>query len=152
VAKAQPSSAKTLATPMSVATFLAALENELRQADAHRLAKLFAKATGWKATMWGPSIVGYGRYAYTYDSGRSGEMCLVGFSPRKAAFTLYLHASSPEVAAQVSRLGKVKVSGGCIHVKKLEDVDLGALEALIKACVASATKEYTAKGWRVSGS
>jgi hypothetical protein len=150
VAKAKPSSTKTHATKASVATYVAAVENERRREEARILVKAFSKATGWPATLWGSSIIGFGRYGYTYDSGHTGEMCLVGFSPRKGAVSLYLHTKSPEAAALVGRLGKVKKSAGCIYVSRLEDIDLDVLGELIKTSVASATKEFTSKGWPVS--
>jgi hypothetical protein len=150
VAKTKPSSTRTHATKASVTTYVAAVENERRREEASTLVKVFAKATGWRATMWGGSIIGFGRYAYTYDSGHTGEMCLVGFSPRKGAVSLYLHTKSPEAAALVERLGKVKKSTGCIYVSKLEDIDLDVLGELIKTSVASATREFSSKGWPVS--
>jgi hypothetical protein len=150
VAKTKQSSTKTHATKASVTTYVAAVENERRREEARILVKAFSKATGWQATMWGSSIIGFGRYGYTYDSGHAGDMCLVGFSPRKGAVSLYLHTKSPEAAALVDRLGKVRRSAGCLYVAKLEDIDLDVLGELIKTSVASATKEFTAKGWPVS--
>lgn len=138
---------KTKATKVSVKDFIASVESDVRRADALALVKLFEAATGWKAQMWGPSIIGFGRYAYTYDSGHSGEMCVTGFSPRKANLVLYPGAYPEEVQAILAKLGKHKSSKGCIYVNKLADIDLAVLEKLIKAGVASVKKK-----WPVSAS
>jgi hypothetical protein len=150
VSKPKKAATKTHATKVSVRDYVATVENERRRKEAETLVKLFASATGWKATMWGPSIVGYGRYSYTYDSGHSGDMCVVGFSPRKGAISLYLHTRSPETQALVGRLGKLKKTVGCIYVNKLADIDLGVLEKLIETSVAFARREFASKGWPVS--
>ncbi len=92
---------------------------------------MMSRISGEPARMWGPSIVGFGVRRYRYDSGRVGEICRVGFSPRKAATVLYISAhaqDNPDVAA----LGKVTTGKSCIYVKSLKDVDLARLEALIK--------------------
>jgi len=85
--------------------------------------------------MWGPSIIGYGSYDYVYDSGRSGTMCRAGFSPRKAAMTLYLMGQyekrQPEADALLARLGKHKNGKSCLYINKLADVDLEVLEKLV---------------------
>lgn len=143
---------KTTATKVTVADYLAGLDNAGRRAEGEALVKIFDRATGWKAQMWGPSIIGYGRYSYTYDSGRQGDMCVVGFSPRKAALSLYLHTSSPEAEALFARLGKTKKEVGCIYVNKLADIDLDVLEKFVKAGKAAALKTYKEKGWPVSSS
>lgn len=134
---------KTKQTEISVKSFIAAVENETRRKDAETLLKLFEKATGWKARMWGPSIIGFGRYAYTYDSGHSGEMCAVGFSPRKANTVVYVEMASDLLKS----LGKHKTSKACIYINKLSDIDITVLEKLIKASVVT-----TKKKWPVSAS
>ncbi len=129
--------AKTVPTKASVRDFIAATPNETRRADAHTLLKVFTKATGWKAVMWGPSIIGFGRYAYTYDSGHSGEMLAVGFSPRSSNMALYIPKRFDGAEALLKKLGKHKASAGCLYVGKVADLDLAALEALIKAGIKS---------------
>jgi hypothetical protein len=132
---------KTHATDVSVKAFIAAVEKDGRREDAETLLTLFGKATGWKAKMWGPTIIGFGRYKYTYDSGHTGEMCVVGFSPRKAALSLY--ACYPDEAPDlIKKLGKAKTSKACIYVNKLADIDLGVLEKLIKVGVANTEKKW----------
>ena len=135
---------KTRATKVSVKDFIAKVPNETRRKDAEALLKLFAKTTGWKPQMWGPTIVGFGRYTYTYETGHSGTMCVCGFSPRKASLVIYSGAMEEQKrAALLAKLGKHKAStGGCIYINKLADVDLGALEKIVKAGVAHMKKSW----------
>ena len=116
-----------------------------------KLLKLFAKVTGWKAKMWGPTIIGYGKYTYTYDSGHSGDMCVMGFSPRSASISIYSGMYAEEAAPYLKVLGKHKVSKACIYINKLADVDMAALEKLLKAGLVSFKKMAKEKGWPVSG-
>ena len=106
-----------------------------RRADAKTLVKLMQGASGEKPKMWGPAIVGFGSYHYQYDSGREGDMPVIAFSPRKQSLTLYISASDPNKADLLSKLGKHKVSGSCLHIKRLSDVDLPTLKKLINASV-----------------
>src|SRR5438067_2489587 len=100
---------KTKTTNVSVRDFIAKLKNETRRQDAETLLRIFKKVTGWEARMWGPTIIGYGRYKYTYASGHTGELCVVGFSPRNANLVLYQHSDpSGKTAELLSGLGKHK--------------------------------------------
>ena len=112
--------------------------------------KIFEKATGWKSQMWGPSIIGYGRYSYVYESGHHGDACVVGFSPRKGAVVLYLGSGTPEAKALLAKLGKLKTDGGCIYVNKLADIDLAVLEKYVKVAQAASLKNYKDRNWPVS--
>jgi hypothetical protein len=143
---------KTKTTKVSVKDFIAKVPNETRRKDAQTLLKLFEKVTGWKPQMWGPTIVGYGSYTYTYDSGHSGTICAVGFSPRASSLSIYsgLYAGNPEAAPYLKDLGKYKTGKGCLYINKLEDVDMAAFEKLLKAGVANMKKEAKAKGWTIS--
>jgi hypothetical protein len=145
---------KTKPTKVSVKDFIAKVPNETRRKDAEALLKLFEKVTGWKPKMWGPTIIGYGSYSYTYDSGHSGEMCVVGFSPRASSLSIYsgIYAGQPEAAPYLKGLGKYKTGKGCLYINKLEDVDLGVLEKMVKAGVVNVKKEAAAKGWKISPS
>ena len=136
--------AKTKPTRTSVKGFIAKVENETRRVDALTLLELFEKATGWKPQMWGPTIVGFGRYSYVYATGNSGESCVCGFSPRKANLVIYSGCTEPaKREALLKKLGKHKVSdGGCIYINKLADVDLRTLETLIKTGVANMKKAW----------
>lgn len=124
---------KTQATDTAVETFLEAAP---RSADAKALTALMAEISGEPPVMWGASIVGFGRYRYTYESGRSGEMCRIGFSPRKAALTLYLPSDTPERPDLLARLGRHTTGKACLYIKALADVDAGVLRELIAASLA----------------
>src|SRR5262245_5872718 len=135
---------KTKVTKVSVKDFIAKVPNDKRREDAQTLLKLYEKATGWKAQMWGPTIIGFGRYAYTYDSGHSGESLVVGFSPRGANLAIYAGIYPKEAPELMKALGKHKTGAACIYVNKVEDVDLKALEKLLKAGVANIKKKWGA--------
>jgi hypothetical protein len=125
---------KTKPAKLGVATFIDALPDP-RRADAKALIKLMQSATGEKPKMWGPSIVGFGSYHYKYDSGREGDMPVVGFSPRKPAIVLYgLRGAASEAA--LAKLGKHTSGKGCLYVKKLADVDQQALQDLVAKAAA----------------
>jgi hypothetical protein len=141
---------KTKATKVKVKDFIASVENDTRRADAEKLLKLFEKVSGWKAQMWGPTIVGFGRYTYTYDSGHSGDMSVMGFSPRGSSLSIYSGMNAEEAAPYLKALGKHKVSKACIYINKLEDVDMAAFEKLLKAGLASMKKSAKAKGWPIA--
>ena len=134
---------KTQQTEASVELFLAAIEPETRQADARAICDLMAKVSGQPAKMWGPAIVGFGSYHYRYDSGREGEAPRIGFSPRKAALTLYI-MSGHQDAALMARLGRYKTGKACLYLNKLSDVDQGALEQVIAGGLAHMDKTYPA--------
>ena len=126
---------KTKPTQVSVEDYIAALEPPSKREDAPVLDALFRKVTGMAPRMWGPTIVGYGEYHYRYDSGHEGDICRVGFSPRKAKHSLYLMCDSPAEEAAfaplLARLGKHSRGKGCFYVNKLADIDLGVLEEMI---------------------
>jgi hypothetical protein len=141
---------KTKATKVSVKDFIAKVPNETRRADAQALLKLFEKVSGWKAQMWGPTIVGFGRYSYTYDSGHSGDICVLGFSPRSTNLVIYSGIDQVESASLLKALGKHKVSKACIYINKLADVDMATLEKLLKAGLAVTKKLSKEKGWPIA--
>jgi len=126
---------KTKATEISVADFIAAVPDERRRDEAAVIDALHRRVTGLEPTMWGPSIIGYGSYSYKYDSGREGTMCRGGFSPRKAALTVYLMGNYCNYQAKAedlfARLGKHKTGKSCLYINKLADVDLAMLEELV---------------------
>jgi hypothetical protein len=133
---------KTQATAASVEAFLDTVPDEQRRTDARTVAALMAKVSGQPAAMWGPAIVGFGKYRYKYDSGRVGEMCRIGFSPRKAALTLYLASGYPMREALLARLGKHSTGKGCLYLKSLADVDMAVLEELIAGSLADNRARY----------
>ena len=122
---------KTKATQVSVDAFIEAVPDATRREDARTLTAMMERLTGEQPAMWGPSIIGFGSYRYTYDSGHSGEMCRIGFSPRKAELVLYVLNAYTDQSAELARLGKHKTGKGCLYVNKLADVDLTVLEQLI---------------------
>ena len=123
--------AKTRPTKISVTEFLAGVEPADKRAEAQALDLLFRKVTGFTPLMWGPTIIGYGRYAYTYDSGHSGESLATGFSPRKAEYSLYIGAGDEAAGPILARLGRYKIGKSCLYVKRLSDIDSEALAQLI---------------------
>lgn len=149
MAAAKKTKLKTKPTKVRVKDFVANVPNETRRKDAEVLLKLFERATGWKPQMWGPTIVGFGKYTYTYESGHSGDMCVTGFSPRGASLSIYggMYPEQPEAAAMLKTLGKHKSSKACVYINKLEDVDLKVLEKYIRTGVANMKKVTKEKGW-----
>jgi hypothetical protein len=119
---------KTKATTASVDAFLDAIPDPQRRADAGALRALMERASGEPAAMWGPSIVGFGRHHYKYESGREGDICRIGFSPR--ARELVLYGGFLRLPERLARLGKYRAGKGCLYIKRLADVDAGELEAM----------------------
>jgi hypothetical protein len=127
---------------MSVAAFLEACTEEGRRMDAKTLAKLMQRVTGKKPAMWGSSIVGFDTYHYSYESGREGDMPVVGFSPRKAASVLYGAIGFDGAEALLAKLGKHTTGKGCLYIKKLADVDMKVLETLLEKAVTAARARH----------
>ncbi|SEI59062.1 protein of unknown function (DU1801) [Sphingobium sp. AP50] len=130
---------KTVETDAAVEDFLARVEPAERQADGRTVTALMARLSGEPAAMWGPSIIGFGRYHYRYDSGREGDMCRIGFSPRKAELVFYLAGLEDDDFAP---LGQYRRGKGCLYVKRLAGVDMAVLEALIVRSIAHMDKVY----------
>ena len=128
--------AKTKATAVSPADFIATLSDQRRREEAEIVDALHRRVTGLEPKMWGPSIVGYGSYRYRYASGHEGEAMRAGFSPRKAALTVYLMGNycdrQPEADALFARLGKHRTGKSCLYISRLSAVDHDALEGLVK--------------------
>ena len=126
---------KTQKTRASVAKFIASIEDDKRRKDSRAVLEMMKEITGEKPEMWGPAIVGFGSYHYTYASGREGDWFLTGFSPRKQALTLYIMSGFSKYDALLKKLGKFKAGKACLYIKKLEDVHLPTLEELIRRSV-----------------
>ena len=122
---------KTQKTGASVDEFLAAVSNAQRRADGLALLDMMKDVTGLEPEMWGPSIIGFGEYHYRYESGREGDMPLVGFSPRSKSLSLYVMPGFGEFDDLLSRLGKYRTGVSCLYVNKLADVDTDVLRELI---------------------
>jgi hypothetical protein len=128
---------KTKATEVSVTEWVDALTDEVKRADAKALVKMMRRATGEKAKMWGPSIIGFGSHHYKYETGREGDMPLAGFSPRKSATVLYGLMGFADAEAFLAKLGKHTTGKGCLYIKRLADVDEAVLEELVLKAVAA---------------
>ncbi|MET0279891.1 MAG: DUF1801 domain-containing protein [Steroidobacteraceae bacterium] len=132
---------KTVATAASVHAYIAAVANDVRRSDAQQLLTLLAELTGWRARMWGPSIIGFGTYHYTYDTGREGSICAVGFSPRKTSLVIYA-ADFPGRQALLAQLGKHKNGKGCLYINKLADIDMPVLRKILQGGLAEVKKTW----------
>jgi hypothetical protein len=126
------STAKTLPTAVDPASWIAGLPTARQREEGAELDALFRRATGWTPAMWGPSIVGYGRYDYTYPTGRSGTMAATGFSPRKPDHVLYVVTGYSAHAPTLERLGHHRIGKSCLYLRTIRGLDLSALEDLIR--------------------
>lgn len=126
---------KTNATEQSVDAYLAAIGDGARREDCVALCDLMARASRHPPKMWGTSIVGFGSYHYRYESGREGDMCLVGFASRKGDISVYGLNAAPDHDRLVGAIGKVKHGKGCLYIKRLADLDLMVLEKLVAEAV-----------------
>ncbi|MEM9516395.1 MAG: DUF1801 domain-containing protein [Actinomycetota bacterium] len=133
---------KTKATNVDPADFVASVEHPTRRADAEVLLDMFHRITGYPARMWGPSIVGFGRYHYRYDSGREGDYLVTGFSPRKANLVIYVLPGYDDISDDLAELGKHKIGKSCLYINKLADVDLAVLERIVTDAVARMRDNY----------
>ncbi len=132
MAKKEP---KTKPTPVSPKKYVAAVENEQKRKDAEWLMQMMAEVTGEPPKMWGPSIIGFGTYHYVYESGREGDTMITGFSPRKAAISIYLISGVAREAELLGQLGKYKTGKSCLYVKRLSDVNTDVLRELVASSV-----------------
>jgi len=126
---------KTTQNDLSVNDFLNGIEDAERRRDCRTVMGLMKEATGEKPRMWGPSIVGFGSYHYKYDSGHEGDCCLIGFSPRKQALTLYILPGFDRYAELTPKLGKCTTGKSCLYIKRMADIHLPSLKELIRESV-----------------
>ena len=133
---------KTIETQASVAEFLKTITNEKKRKDCSAIIELITKQTGLEPKMWGTSIVGFGSYHYKYESGREGDAPLTGIASRANAITLYLGSNFDKREELLSKFGKHKIGGGCIHIQKIEDIDTGILIKMIKNSIAHRKKQH----------
>lgn len=133
---------KTKPTDASIEDYIASRANAQQDADCRELMALFKKITRHPPRMWGPSIVGYGVYRYTYESGRTGEAPLVGFAIRGRELVVYLSVEGEEQRALLSRLGKHKMSKVCLYFKQLADLDRPTFEKLVVGSIAEVRQRY----------
>jgi hypothetical protein len=133
---------KTKPTDASVEHYIASRANEQQRADCQELMVLLQKVTRQPPTMWGPSIVGYGVYRYTYESGRTGEAPVAGFAIRGRELVVYLMAEGDKQKSLLSKLGKHKMGKSCLYFKQLADLDKSVLEQLVAGSVADVRRRY----------
>ena len=136
---------KTKPTKASVTEFMNSIEDRQKRSDARKVAAMMRKATGKRAKMWGPGIVGFGTYHYKYASGREGDFLVTGFSPRKQALSVYIMPGFSRFESLLKKLGKYKTGKSCLYIKRLSDVDEKVLERLIVESVRQMRKQY--KTW-----
>jgi len=133
---------KTKQTDESVIKILNSVEGEKKRKDSFAVLEIIKEVTRLEPKMWGASIIGFGNYHYKYDSGHEGDMCIVGFSPRKQNITLYLMLGLGNFQELLKNLGKHKTGKGCLYINKLEDVNTDVLKQLIKVSVDAIKKKY----------
>lgn len=133
---------KTKETDQSVIEFIESVESPKKREDAFQLLKIFEETSGFKAKMWGPSIIGFGSYHYKYESGHEGDAPLVGFSPRKAKISLYFATGDTERDKLLENFGKHTSGKACVYINKLADVDEEILKNLIVQSIKFLKKMY----------
>ncbi|MET0946408.1 MAG: DUF1801 domain-containing protein [Flavobacterium sp.] len=128
---------KTTETEVNVTDFINSyVDNDQKKADSFQLIELMSKWSGFEPKMWGPTIIGFGSYHYKYASGHEGDSPIIGFSPRKAEFSLYVFSPTEENKHLLDDLGKFKMAKACIYIKKLTDINIPTLETLCKTSIA----------------
>ena len=135
---------KTKPTGASVEAFIEAVEPTGRREDARVVCQMLGEVSGCEPEMWGPSIVGFGRYRYTGPNGKPAEWPRIGFSPRKANLVMYLAPGFEQQQALMSRLGKHKVGVSCLYLGRLKDIDMTALRELAERSLATTRERYPA--------
>lgn len=110
-------------------------DTDQKRQDSLELLKIMQDITGCEPKMWGPSIIGFGSYHYKYKSGHEGDAPVLGFSPRKAAFSLYIYSDTEKSKLALANLGKFKMSKACIYMKKLADINIPALQQLYEESI-----------------
>lgn len=133
---------KTGPTGASVAAFLGAIPDPERRRDCKAIVRLMARITGARPRLWGPSIVGFGRYHYRYASGREGDWFLAGFSPRARNIVLYVMAGISTVRPWLATLGPHRTGKSCLYIRRLADVDQITLASLVEASVAAVRQRH----------
>ena len=118
------------------------VENEQKKEDSLTLLKLMKEWSGYEPKMWGPTMIGFGTYQYTYDSGHSGEFFIIGFSPRKAAISLYVNVPGNDNQELLEKLGKYTMAKSCIYVKKLADINLDILQQICRDTIKNHTHSH----------
>lgn len=134
---------KTKENDSNVIEFIEKVDSQKKREDAYSLLDIFTETTGFKAKMWGPSIIGFGAYHYKYKSGHEGDAPFVGFSPRKAKISLYLATGDPNRDDLLKEFGKHTTGKGCVYINKVADINVGVLKALIEQSVTFLKETYS---------
>jgi hypothetical protein len=134
---------KTRPTKLSVSAYIGAVGDSDKRKDCLALSKIMRGATGKRAVLWGDSIVGFGQYHYKYDSGREGDHLVTGFSARKQNLVIYIMPGFRKYGVLMKKLGKHKHSVSCLYIKRLSDIDINVLTALIERSVSDMQTKYT---------
>ena len=137
---------KTKPTGASIDAYLASRASPEQLADCKALMAMCKRVTKQQPHMWGPTIVGYGKYSYRYDSGRSGEACRTGFAVRGKELVVYLMAEDPEQVELLARLGRHRMGKSCLYFRRMADLDVKVLEALIAGSVAGVSRRHPQPG------
>jgi hypothetical protein len=133
---------KTQPTAASVTEFINAVENEQKRKDAFEVLEMISAITGEQPVIWGPSLIGFGKYHYKYESGREGDFFIAGFSPRKTALTIYILSGMSKFPNLMAKLGKYKTGKSCLYLKKLDDIDRPVLKELMSESVKWMKENY----------
>lgn len=133
---------KTRPTDASVEDFINGVQNGRRREDARAVCAMLGEITGEKPVMWGPSIIGFGRYTYVNTTNKPADWPIIGLSPRKANLSVYIMPGFTERPDLMARIGKVKTSVSCLYINRLEDVDMGVLRDLCEWSVATMRARY----------
>ncbi|MCU0427190.1 MAG: DUF1801 domain-containing protein [Candidatus Kapabacteria bacterium] len=133
---------KTAPTSESVTAFLSTVADETRKQDCFALLDLMSSVSGEEAVMWGASIVGFGKYRYKYASGREGEHCPIGFSPRKNDLVIYMISGYEDSTEELAQLGKHKLGKSCLYIKRLSDIDVNVLEKMLRESLKRTKERY----------
>lgn len=133
---------KTVETGSSVDAFIDSVDDERKRSDSRVLMDMMQRITGAEPKMWGSSLVGFGRYHYTYASGREGDFFITGFSPRKTALTVYIMPGFDNYQELLDRLGPYKTGKSCLYLKNLDAIDRAVLEEIIADSVQQMGKKY----------
>ncbi|MEX2564894.1 MAG: DUF1801 domain-containing protein [Cyclobacteriaceae bacterium] len=134
---------KTTYTGIDVTDFVNLyIDNEQKKADSYHLIELMKEWSGFEPKMWGPTIIGFGNYHYKYASGHEGDAPILGFSPRRAAFSLYVFSATEKSKKLLPDLGKFKMSKACIYAKKLSDINISTLKGLCIESIEYVDKHY----------
>ena len=136
--------AKTKPTAVTVESYLAAITDDVRREDCRVLTEMMQRLTGHPPTMWGTSIVGFGKYHYKYASGHEGDSCLIGYASRKGDISVYLLAGyeTDETRALLAQLGRHKIGKACLYLRRLSDVQVPVLEQLMARSIAETKARY----------